>query len=47
MSECPGSHCIILGSIRETPLKETLLNPSYGSLKKDLIERVYIPEGSP
>ena len=27
------------------PLKGTLLNPTYGSLKGDLIERVYIPKG--
>ena len=25
----------------------TLLNPTYGSLKGDLIERVYIPKGPP
>ena len=37
----------MLGSIRETPLKGTLLNPTYGSLKRDLIERVYIPKGPP
>ena len=34
-------------STRETPEKGTLLNPTYGSLKRDLIERVYIPKGPP
>ena len=29
------------------PLKGTLLNLTYGSLKGDLIERVYIPKASP
>ena len=37
---------IVLGSIRD-PLKGTLLNPTSGSLKRDLIERVYIPKGPP
>ena len=32
----------MLGSIRR-PLKGTLLNPTSGSLTRDLIERVYIP----
>ena len=35
----------ILGSIRETPEKGPLLNPTSGSLKRDLLERVYIPKG--
>ena len=34
----------IPSSIRETPSKGTLLNPTSGSLKRDLIERVYIPK---
>ena len=39
---------VILGSIRERPLKRgTLLNPTSGSLTRDLIERVYIPRGLP
>ena len=37
----------VLSSIRETPLKGALLNPTYGSLKRDLIERVYVPKGPP
>ena len=37
----------ILGSIRETPLKGTLLIPTYDSLIRELIERIYIPKGSP
>ena len=41
------SLAILLGSIRETPLKGTLLNPTCSSLKGDLIERVYIPQGPP
>ena len=30
----------LLGSIRGTPQRGPLLNPTYGSLKRDLIERV-------
>ena len=34
--------------MREThPLKGTLLSPTYGSLKRDLIQMVYIPKGPP
>ena len=41
-----GSEFQILISIRETPFKEgTLLHRTCGLLKKDLIERVYIPKG--
>ena len=29
------------------PLNGTLLNPTYGSLKRDLIESVYILKGPP
>ena len=37
-----------LGSIiRGTPSRAPLLNPTFGSLKRDLIERVYIPKGPP
>ena len=32
-------------SSRRVPLKGTLLNPSSGSLKRDLIESVYVPKG--
>ena len=35
-----------LGSTRETS-KGTLLTPTYGSLKRHLIERVHIPKGPP
>ena len=38
---------IISGSIGETPLKGILLNPTFDSLKRDLIERVYVPKGPP
>ena len=34
-----------LGRTEETPLKGTPLNPPCGSLKRDLIERVYMPKG--
>ena len=37
----------ILGSIRETPLNGTLLKVAYGSLKRDLLEGIYIPKGPP
>ena len=37
----------ILCSIRETPEKGTLLSPTSGSPKRDLIERVFIPKGPP
>ena len=37
----------ILGSMRETPERGPFLNPTYGSLKRDLTERVYIPKGPP
>ena len=37
----------LLGSIRETPKGGALLNPTFGSLKRELIERVYIPKGLP
>ena len=40
----------ILGSIRaplRAPLKGTLLNPTYGFLNRDRIERVWIPKGPP
>ena len=49
---CPGvrAHVLqallprrnFLGGIWETPAKGALLNPTYGSLKRDLIERVYV-----
>ena len=34
-----------VGSIGETPSKGTLLNPTCGFLKGDLMERVFILEG--
>ena len=37
----------ILGSNRETPEKGPFLNPAYGSLERDLMERVHIPKGPP
>ena len=38
----------VLGTVVEGgPLKGTLLNPTSGSLKRDLVERVYIPDGPP
>ena len=40
-----GSYCI--GALIIRPLKGTLLNPTYGALKKELIESVYIPKGPP
>ena len=33
----------LLGSVLRDHLKGTLLNPTSGSLKRDLVERVYIP----
>ena len=38
---------LIPGSVRETPIEGTLLNPTSGSLKGDLIERAYIPKDPP
>ena len=38
---------MVLGNVGETPLKGTLLNPTYGSLKQDLLERAYTPKGPP
>ena len=41
---CPmvATACV-LGSIRETPSKEILLNPTSESLTRDLIDRVFSP----
>ena len=35
----------VLGSIRETPSRGTLVDLTYGSLNRELTERVYIPRG--
>ena len=35
---------MISGGIRETAQRGTLRNPTFGALKRDLIERVYIPK---
>ena len=48
-AELPGSVCVcmyiyIYINKRGDPLKGTLLNPTDGCLKCDLIERVYIPK---
>ena len=42
-----GAEGVLRGSIRETPLRGTLLKPTDGSLKRDLIERVYMPKSPP
>ena len=36
---------IVLGSPGETPPMGTLLYPTFGSLERDLLRRVYIPKG--
>ena len=37
----------LIGCVRETPLKGTLLNHTFGSVNRDVTERVYTPKGPP
>ena len=46
-TSCLGAGCGLGSMTRETPQRVPVLNPTAGSLKRDLIERVYIRKGRP